>query len=93
MFDGDETKPGAYANNVPDEHKVKRINLLKALMATVVAQNAESFSRTQLIISMAIAIEKTIEVLEAELGTPARAEINGIASQMALLAATSPVPG
>jgi len=92
MFDDQSGVEFVGQDGQQDPNLNKRTNLLKVLMATVVAQNAGAFSLSpdQTTVSLAICVEKAIEVLEAEVGTPNPDEIAAIASQMAQLAIERP---
>lgn len=71
---------------VPDEHKVKRQQILLSLRAMVFANNSGAFTREQQLVSMAISIEQTIAALEAELGEPDEEAVGEIALLMAQVA-------
>lgn len=73
-------------DSVPDEHKVKRQQILLALRAMVFANNSGVFTREQQLVSMAISIEQTIAALEAELGEPDEEAVGEIALLMAQVA-------
>lgn len=88
MFDA--VTSGQQALNVPDEHKLSRTRLLVFLMATAKAQNSGVFTTHQLLQALAVCVEKTITVLEAEVGTPDEAgmqRVTALALRMADVAA------